>query len=302
MAVRTVQQINQELGSVYNPQIKSIQAQKATIPMGVEADIKQAEAAQTQSFDEIMGGARRRGMGFSGIPLSEQAKYASTVFAPEVLRARQRGKQQELSLADALNSIYERRNNQALALQQQDVANDQWGQTFAFEKEKWAETLRQQAADRAAAARAAASSYGGGLTGGGGATSGGGGNAANYRMVRNGNGYAFTDHNGKPISAATYASAKNIPFRTLLSDMAKGGDTGARDALGFVGDDFGYNPNKVNTGLYNALTWGYRPNAVYSAPAPSQRKLFPMNTSGMRVVGGGTYGRDASTLPAGMRF
>jgi hypothetical protein len=161
MAVRTVQQINQELGSVYNPQIQSIQAQKATIPMGVEADIKQAEAAQTQSFDEIMGGARRRGMGFSGIPLSEQAKYASTVFAPEVLRARQRGKQQELSLADALNSIYERRNNQALALQQQDVANDQWGQTFAFEKEKWAQSLRDQAEARAQAARASSAMYGG---------------------------------------------------------------------------------------------------------------------------------------------
>lgn len=173
MAVRTLDQVIGELGSVYNPQIQSIQQQKALIPQGVEADITQAKAEQSNAYEDILGGARRRGLGFSGIPLGEQAKYASTVFAPEVLRARQRGKQQELSLTDALNSIYENRRKYADTLRQGDIANDQWNQTFAFEKEKWAQSLRDQAEARAAASRAAAASYGGGYTGAGGQQAGG---------------------------------------------------------------------------------------------------------------------------------
>ena len=40
--------------------------------------------------------------------------------------------------------------------------------------------------------------------------------------------------------------------------MAGQGDAGAKQALGFVGNDFGYNPSAIgNQGdLYNALTWG----------------------------------------------
>jgi GrpB-like predicted nucleotidyltransferase (UPF0157 family) len=160
---RSLDQIVGELDSIYQPQIKSIESQKALVGQGVEADITQAKAEQGQAYEDILGGARRRGMGFSGIPLGEQAKYASTVFAPQVLRARQQGKQQELSLTDALNSIYADRRKYADTLRQGDIANDQWNQTFAFQKEQWAEQLRQQAADRAAAAKAAAASYGGGL-------------------------------------------------------------------------------------------------------------------------------------------
>lgn len=178
MAVRTLDQIIGELGSVYNPQIQTIQQQKALVGQGVEADITQAKAEQGQAYEDILGGARRRGLGFSGIPLGEQAKYASTVFAPQVLRARQQGRQQELSLTDALNQIYEKRRQYADTLRSGDIAQDQWNQTFAFEKEKWAETLRQQAADRAAAARAAASGYSGGYVGGGTPASAGGNTGA----------------------------------------------------------------------------------------------------------------------------
>jgi hypothetical protein len=172
VAVRSIDQITKELGNVYNPQIQSINQQKALVPQGVEADINQAKAEQGQAYEDILGGARRRGLGFSGIPLGEQAKYASTVFAPEVLRARQRGRQQELSLQDALLGIYEKRRQYADQLRQGDIAQDQWNQTFGFEKQKWADQLRQQAADRAEAARARAASYGGGYVGGGGLTGG----------------------------------------------------------------------------------------------------------------------------------
>lgn len=77
---------------------------------------------------------------------------------------------------------------------------------------------------------------------------------------RQGGGYNFTDANGNAISAATYARMTNTPFRTLLQQMASSGDVGAKTALGFVGNDFGYDPTKAasyqNAGVYNSLTWG----------------------------------------------
>lgn len=75
----------------------------------------------------------------------------------------------------------------------------------------------------------------------------------------NGGGFAFTN-NGQAISAAQYAKLTNTPFRTLLQQMSNKGDSGAKQALNFVGNDFGYDPTKINNGnnasLYNALVWG----------------------------------------------
>ncbi len=92
---------------------------------------------------------------------------------------------------------------------------------------------------------------------------GGGNNAqtstpTGAQMVKQGNGFAFVNEFGNPISAATYAATKGIPFRDLLGIMAKQGDTGATAALGFTGNDYGYDPGKIgnNSALYNALVWG----------------------------------------------
>ncbi len=78
-------------------------------------------------------------------------------------------------------------------------------------------------------------------------------------MVQRGDkGFGFTDAAGNTINAAQYAAVKGIPFRDLLQSMAQAGDTGAAQALGFVGNDYGYDPRKVNqqwqANLYNALT------------------------------------------------
>lgn len=75
---------------------------------------------------------------------------------------------------------------------------------------------------------------------------------------RSDGGFNFTDANGNAISAAQYAKGTGTNFRDLLTKMASAGDKGAKTALGFVGNDFGYDPNKIgnNGSLYNALVGG----------------------------------------------
>lgn len=89
-------------------------------------------------------------------------------------------------------------------------------------------------------------------------------------------GFSFTDAAGQRISAAQFAASKGIPFRTLLQEMATAGDTGAKQALSFVGNDFGYNPTKLNSqalaNIYNSLVKGTGRSATYRAPAPSVHK------------------------------
>jgi molybdopterin converting factor small subunit len=94
---------------------------------------------------------------------------------------------------------------------------------------------------------------------------------------RAGGGYNFTS-NGHAISAARYAQLTGTPFRSLLQQMATSGDSGAATALGFVGNDYKYDPTKItsyqNASTYNALTWG--------AGVPSDSGQAPANIlSGM---------------------
>lgn len=92
---------------------------------------------------------------------------------------------------------------------------------------------------------------------------GGNSTTSSSMAKRSDGGFNFTDSGGKAISAAQYAQSKGIAFRDLLSEMAKQGDQGAKTALGFVGNDFGYDPRKLVNGvsspglinLYKSLVW-----------------------------------------------
>ena len=222
MAVRTLDQILGELGSVYDPQINSIRTQQAAIPGQQVAEEQGLQAKQTQAFDDILGGARRRGMGFSGIPLGEQAKYTATEYLPAIARLRTASKQQATSLEDQINQINERRTTTALGLRQQDIDNDYRERQFAAAQEE--------------ARRAAAGSGGGGFSPSFGGIGGSTPVKAAQMQQRAGGGFNFQDSSGRGISAAQYAAVKGVPFRTLLQQMANAGDAGARHALGLVGN------------------------------------------------------------------
>lgn len=246
MQPRTLQQVLGELDSTYQPQIDTLRQRQTALPGQLQADEQGLAAKQESAFGDIVNGARRRGLGFSGIPLGEQAKYSATEYMPALARLRQSGHEQALSLEDAINGVYERRNTMGQQIYQNE--QNQFEQRRQFDA-NLALQKQQMAAQQAAA--------------GGGFSPSLGMPANNPRSAtasqRADKGFNFTGPNGQAISAAAYAAVNGIPFRTLLAQMAKAGDKGAQQALGFVGDDFGYDPGKINRSnqnIYNALVWG----------------------------------------------
>jgi hypothetical protein len=253
---KTYQQIYDELGSVYNPQVDLVRQRQNAIPGQMAAEEQGLQAKQTQAYGDIVDGARRRGLGFSGIPLQEQAKYSATEYMPALARLHQSGQEQATSLEEAILGIQEKRSQQA-------QGNYQYETTLAENRRQFDE---QQAMARSEAARQAAASFNptfdpstlpmGPKTGSATATK------------RADGGFNYVDANGRPISAAAYAIAKQKSFREVLQEAAKQGDKGAQTALGFVGDDFGYDPRKVNSAqlanLYNSLVWGTGKSASFN--------------------------------------
>jgi hypothetical protein len=160
--VRTLDQIMAELGSIYEPQVQSIQQRMNLIPEQTKAEEAGLQAKQSNAFDDILSGSRRRGLGFSGIPLSEQAKYTASDYLPAVARLRQQSKDQAMSLQDAIYGIKERQQNQALSQRQYEQ------QRYDSYQSEMRQIEAQKAAQRAAAAASAMPTlgYGGGASGG----------------------------------------------------------------------------------------------------------------------------------------
>lgn len=151
----------------------------------------------------------------------------------------------ESYLQNLYNTLYGKEQDAAAAKKAAAAAAEQ--------KREFNASLAEQKAGRLAS-----SSGGGGLDLGG--LFGGNPSAAAQASMkqRKGGGYSFVSPNGNAITAAAYAKGSGIPFRTLLSQMAKKGDSGAAQALKFIGNDYGYDPRKVTqqwqADLYKALT------------------------------------------------
>lgn len=80
-------------------------------------------------------------------------------------------------------------------------------------------------------------------------------------VQRAGGGYNFTDANGNPISALTYAKQTGQTFRGVLASMT--GDSFAQAALQHAGNDAAYNPATVTADLaknWSSLIWGNQVN------------------------------------------
>lgn len=264
---RTLEQIYSEIDSVYKPQVDLYRQKQAGIPGQIQAEEQGLAAKQQTAFGDILSGARRRGTGvaFGGIPMQEQARYTADNYLPAVARLRQSGREEASSLEQAI-----------LGLNAQKM---QQGQGIFENERNFAEQQRQFNAQMAAQQRAQAQarSQASRAMGTMGRLPGAGSGQATVAQ-RKDKGYDFKDPYGNPISAAAYAAATGTSFRQLLQTMANQGDAGARSALGFVGDDFGYDSGKIgnNAGLYNNLVWGTglsaNPNALrVGTTAPKSR-------------------------------
>ena len=187
MAVQSLNQVIQSLNSTYNPQVKLLQQRQSAIPQSLQAEEQGLAAKQTQAYGEIVDGARRRGMGFSGIPLGEQAKYNSTEYMPALARLKQSGREQAMGLEEAILGVRERQTSLASQLREGMLSRDMALRQLAEQK-------RQFDAQQAEARRAAAGGGGGfspsfgGLDMGGGQaspTSAGGGNKYQQQAEQN---------------------------------------------------------------------------------------------------------------------
>lgn len=253
---RALGDILTELNTVYDPQKALVKEQMATIDPSQSAEMQGLQAAQQDAFQAITDQANRRGMFYSGAPISEQQKYTGATYLPAVANLRAKYAQQKFNLQDTLNKIQAEQQLKAQGIYQEELNRD----------------LQRQLADEAAArARSAGGGGGGGYDfgglGGGGAAAGATGAAASMKQ-RAGGGFNFSTADGQTLNAAQYSQMMGIPFRSLLQTMANAGDSGAAAALGLVGNDYGYNRTKIsNQNQVNLLRALGVPNVGnYQAP------------------------------------
>lgn len=243
MQPRTLQQVLTEMDGVYAPQVDSIRQRQAAIPGQIQAEEQGLQAKQETAFGDILAGARRRGTGvaFGGIPAGEQAKYTATEYLPALARLRQSGREQAMSLEDAILGINERKYSMGQNIYSQETQ-------MAEQRRQFDEQMKAQREQAARAAAASANTFAPTL---GGNTVAPAAQTPRYTF-KNGTdgkgGFAFYDAAGRPISAYTYAQATGTNFANLVQKMAAAGDLGARTALSGPG---------INTksASYNALAW-----------------------------------------------
>lgn len=246
---QTLQQVIQSLNSVYNPQVGLLRERQKALPAQMQAEEQGLQAKQTQAYDEILGGARRRGMGFSGIPLAEQAKYNSTEYMPALARLRQQSKDQAMSLEEAILGVRERQQGTGMSYWQALNAQDQWQREFNERK-------RQFELGLAESRRA---------SGGGG---GGGGFAPSFGGVSMGGG-------AKPASPAGVPAS----MQTLYNRVFIKGDGTAWDDRSLVSDynatyksaQYGNRADQQKIRLYHST----RPDLFGSAIPKIARNVIP---------------------------
>lgn len=205
----TLEQIMAELDSSggYANDRGLLNQQLSALPAQGEAEIKGLDAKLTQANDNILQGARSRGLGFSGIPIAEQAQYAATEYAPAVARVKQQQEASRMGILQSLNALERDRRGQAQSIF--DTTRNFNEQVRQF-NEQQAFARQQFEAQQRAAARA--SSGGSGATAGSYLSGLGGGQAAAPQQA------AQKQSGPSAADQAIYSRAKS------LQAIAKQGD------------------------------------------------------------------------------
>lgn len=131
---RTLQDIIASLNSVYQPQVDLYRQQQSQIPQQAQAQEDALGAKKDQAFGDILSGARQRGLGFSGIPLGEQAKYVSTDYLPAVANLRTASTNQATSLEQAILQLQQQQNTQAQDIYQTEQNRAEQARQFDMQQ------------------------------------------------------------------------------------------------------------------------------------------------------------------------
>lgn len=216
---RSFNDILAEVKAKSDPQRKIVLNQISSLPSQQKTEETSLAAKKDKAFDDIIGGARQRGLGFSGIPLGEQAEYAATEYAPAVANLKTSFGERRSTLESALADI----GSQNYATAQDIFDRDR---TFAESQRQFNENLRlQQQQARQAAASTFSPTLGSGTSAQG--------NSPRLEQKAPGS-FAFYGANNKPITAAQYAKQSGTTLSDLLYDMAQSGDRGAADAYSLI--------------------------------------------------------------------
>lgn len=154
------------------------------------------------------------------------------------------GQQDKLSYAQNLYNTLFAKEQAASAAQ---TAASQFAQS---EKDKSAALAEQAREANLSSSTSSDSGLGGVLStllGGGSTTSSGSTSSGAQAQQRAGGGFNFQNASGQAINAVDYSKAKGIPIITQLQNMAKEGDSGAKTALAYVGNDYGVNEAKLKS-------------------------------------------------------
>lgn len=243
---RTFDQVLADVTAQSDPQRQTVLNQIADLPNQQAAQTSAINAQKDQAYNDILSGARQRGLGFSGIPLGDQAKYAATTYAPALANLATSFNNQKNTLEGALASIGQ--NDYATA---NDISNQD--RNFEEQQRQFNENLalqKQQAAAQAASNAALASLYSG----------------SNQKQAtpaatatkRQDGGFNFVDPSGKAISAATYAKLTGQDIGTVLHNMASQGDKYAQQAYNEIQQNQSYyaaHPDVLQR-EFSSLFWG----------------------------------------------
>jgi hypothetical protein len=181
-----------------------------------------------------------------------------------------------------LQNIYSDLYTQEQAAQQQQIQQQQFEQQQAEAEREFNASLGASSSANGSVGSELANILGNQNSGSLGATLG--------SQQRSGGGFNF-QYNGQTINAGEYGALTQTPIRTVLQEMANKGDSGAKTALSFMGNDNKVDPTKITNqnlanlvyaltgqrvGVYNPNTKG-SPSKVISSKAPVSTGIFGNN-------------------------
>jgi hypothetical protein len=201
-----IEQRQQQLAQVYDPQEQFILQQKAALPGMFEGQRSSLQQAQVNAFRDIGTQAQRQGMFFSGFKPAEQARYLGEKFLPGMQDISARQETARLGLLEQLiglrgqragemTKFQEQLRQEALQRQQQEIQRQEQERDRQLQMEM---QRRQISAQRASAPQQ--DPY------------------AGYTIKRkvDNAGMSFRGPGDRPISMAQYAQGTGVGITELL--------------------------------------------------------------------------------------